>query len=603
MAYKKISDYGLIGDMHSVALVGIDGSIDWCCLPRFDSPSVFAAILDDEKGGRFQIAPVDSYRSTQCYLPNTNVLQTTFKTGAGDVSVIDYMPLDDASRYSTCPHEIHRIVRCTKGRVELICVFQPRFDYARAETTMEGRAGGLIASGGGETLTISSSVPLEVRAGEALAQFALRRGQEASFVVAYGRSNPRPVDDYHPLLALQHTRSVWEDRVRTLNYQGLWREEVVRSFLALHLMIFAPSGAIVAAPTTSLPEVIGGERNWDYRYAWLRDSAFTVGTLYRLGYFDEANGFIQWLLRVAEDSLKTSDTKALYGISSHSTLKEEELGHLEGYRGSNPVRIGNAASSQLQLDVFGEVILSFNTYRRYGGKISDDMWRVVSSFADVVCGIWKRRDRSIWEVRGEPRHFVFSKVMCWVALDRAIQIAEATGRQGNVDGWREVAALIKEDVLARGWSESKKSFAQSYDTDILDASSLILSWVNLLPVDDPRIQSTLRNTIAELSHGPFMYRYKVHEADDGLTGEEGAFVMLSFWAVGGLLNCGEVDKARETFEEILGYANHVGLFAEMIDPVSREALGNFPQAFSHVGVIHTARNLTAALSGQPMTRS
>ncbi len=601
MAYKQISDYGLIGDMHSAALVGVDGSIDWCCLPFFDSPSVFAAILDDKKGGRFQVSPSGPFRSSQRYLSNTNVLETTFTTDTGEASVIDYMPLDDISHFSICPHEVHRIVTCRQGKVALRCLFQPRFDYARAKTAIVASTDGVIASGGGEIITLSSDVPLEVCDGEAVGDFTLKQGEEVVFAMAYGRSKPRPVSDDYVRGSFENTKSVWEQQVSDLDYQGLWQDEVVRSFLVLHLLIFAPSGAIVAAPTTSLPEVIGGERNWDYRYAWLRDSAFTVGILYRLGHFDEAKSFINWLLEKATESLKTNDTRALYGISPDSSLQEEELNHLEGYRGSKPVRIGNGASSQLQLDIFGEVILSFNVYRRYGGEISDDMWYVVSSFADVVCRVWNTPDRSIWEVRGKPRHFVCSKVMCWVALDGAIQIGEATGHDGDLERWREVADTIKKDVLTKGWNDKRKSFVQSYGSDVMDASNLILSWVDFLPPDDWRIQSTLRNTIAELSDGPFMYRYKVEEADDGLTGKEGAFIMLSFWAIGGLITCGEVDKAREAFEEILGYSNHLGLFAEMIDPVSKEALGNFPQAFSHIGVIHTARNLTAALasSSQP----
>ena len=596
MAYKPISDYGLIGDMHSAALVGKDGSIDWCCFPRFDSPSVFAAILDDRKGGRFQIAPLDPYQVTQSYLPNTNILETTFTTDTGQVSVTDFMPLGNGQHTDGCPHEIHRIVRCHRGEVRLFCLFEPRFNYARGRTRLEKSLGGVMASGNGEPLVLSTKIPLEVRRDLATGEFTLRGGDRTAFVVAYGRSKPFSLRSCHTKSKLESTKDLWEDRVEGFNYQGLWRDEVIRSFLVLHLLMYAPTGTIVAAPTTSLPEVIGGERNWDYRYCWLRDSAFTMGILYRFGHFNEAQSFMNWLLDRTKESIEVSKTRILYGISPDSNLRERTLSHLEGYRGSRPVRIGNKASGQLQLDIFGEVILSFNTYRRYGGYISNEMWSIVNDFAEVVVKNWKRLDRSIWEVRGKPRHFVYSKVMCWVALDSAIQIGEATGRNGNIQRWREVADTIKGDILTKGWSDRKQSFVQSYGSEAMDASNLILSWVNLLPPQDLRIQNTLKRTIEELSHGPFVYRYKVEEADDGLKGKEGTFTMLAFWVMGSLITIGQVEKAKGLFEEMLGYANHLGLFSEMIDPDTKEALGNFPQAFSHMGVIHTARNLTAALA-------
>jgi len=594
VAYKAISDYGLIGDMHSAALVGLDGSIDWACMPRFDSPSVFAAILDERKGGSFQIAPMGPYESTQRYLPDTNVLETTFTTPTGRVTLTDFMPTSPSR--SHVPHEIHRIVACEEGSVALRGVFQPRFDYARAATRLELLPHGVVASNGSETLALSVNVPVTVNGDAAESRFTLDRGESATFVASYGRAAPMIVGVGRSARRLEHTKAMWARMVADLDYEGLWRDEVVRSFLVLHLLMYAPTGAIVAAPTTSLPESIGGERNWDYRYCWLRDAAFTLGVLFRIGDMDDARHFLNWLITMCADCVMTGKIQALYGIAEDSGLEEETLDHLEGYRGSQPVRIGNGAAEQLQLDIFGEVNLSINTYRRYGGYISSEVWSIVHNFAEMACRFWRLPDRSIWEVRGHERHFTYSKAMCWAALDNAIEIGAATGYEGDFARWRRVADEIKAEVLAKGWNEAKQAFVQSYDSDVMDASSLILTWTNLLPPDDPRIQSTIARTVQELGHGPFVNRYKVEEADDGLQGEEGALTMLSFWLIGGLMSSGQVQKAKALFEEMLGYANHLGLFSEMIDPVTKEALGNFPQAFSHIGLIHTARNLTAALS-------
>jgi GH15 family glucan-1,4-alpha-glucosidase len=448
----------------------------------------------------------------------------------------------------------------------------------------------------GETLVLSTNVPMTVDGDTAESRFPLERGDVATFIAAYGRATPVAVGLGRSAYRLEHTKEMWERIVEELDYQGMWREEVVRSFLVLHLLMYAPTGAIVAAPTTSLPENIGGERNWDYRYCWLRDSAFTLGVLFRVGDLHDARHFLNWLISMSAEHVDSGQIQVLYGITADSTLEETTLDHLEGYRGSKPVRIGNGAAHQLQLDVFGEVILSINTYMRYGGYISSEIWSIVYDFAETTCASWHLPDRSIWEVRGHERHFTYSKAMCWAALDQAIEIGTATGHKSELARWRRVANEIKAEVLTRGWSETKQAFVQSYDSDVMDASSLILTWTGLLPPDDPRIQSTLARTIEELGQGPFVHRYKVEEADDGLKGEEGALTMLSFWLIGALMTDGQVQKAKELFEEMLGFANHLGLFSEMIDPLTKEALGNFPQAFSHIGLIHTARNLSWALS-------
>jgi GH15 family glucan-1,4-alpha-glucosidase len=573
--------------------VGINGSIDWCCFPRFDSPSVFAAILDDKKGGRFRIAPVEPYSVHQEYLPDTSVLSTTFKTDQGEATLIDFMPLTEGSRPGQCPHEIHRILKCNRGKLTLECRFQPRLDYGRAKTRVAADRNGAVASGNGYSLTLSSSIPLVVKQNQAKARFVLEEGDECSFVVSYGRRRPPSIKALHSKEKLERTTRYWESLAEEISYQGQWRDEVVRSFLVLHLLVYAPTGAIVAAPTTSLPEEIGGERNWDYRYSWLRDTAFTLGIFYRLGDMREAQQFMSWLI----DQLKSTPgrTQILYGIDPRSDLYEATLHHLEGHRRSTPVRIGNMAADQIQMDVFGEVITSIATYHRYGGYVSNELWGLVSEFARVVCENWTRPDHGIWEVRGPVQHFVYSKVMCWVALDQAIAMARKLERPAPIDQWQETADSIKQEILDKGWSEKKQSFVQRYGSDTLDASNLLMAFVGFLPPEDLRIQSTIKATIEELAQGHYVRRYKTEETPDGLTGDEGAFTMLTFWLIGALLFSGQVRKALGLFQDILKHANHLGLYSEMMDPGTGEFLGNFPQAFSHIGLIHTARNLSQAL--------
>ena len=598
--YKDVGQYGLIGDMNSAALVGTDGSIDWCCFPRFDSPSVFAAILDDQKGGRFQIVPVSSNATVQqAYLPNTNILTTKFKTPTGELTLIDFMPVRTSDSSDSSAHELHRIVRCTSGTVDARCSFQPRLDYGRARTGLTPIKGGVIARGGHQVLSLCSQIPLEISGSDAWAQFTLRQGEEVTFVVAYGHGRPQRVESYYTNLKFNQTKAYWEAVVAGIPYEGMWREEVIRSLLLLHLMIYEPTGAIVAAPTTSLPENMGGSRNWDYRYAWLRDSTFTMDVLYRMGHIDKATRYLRWLLY--QCNVTNGRTRIVNGISHASSLKETDLDHLDGYRGSRPVRIGNAASQHLQLDVYGEVILGIHTLSRNGNGISDEAWSLVQHFADVACENWQLKDRGVWEIRGPQQHFVYSKIMCWTALNRAIRLSQELKRPGGVEHWRQVADSIKDEVLKRGWSEKKRSFVQRYDSDALDASNLVIPFVGFLPANDPRVLSTLDAISRELGDGPFVRRYIPQESDDGLGGEEeGAFTILSFWLIGNLIYSGQVEKAAAYFQQILGCANHLGLFAEMINPRTRGPLGNFPQAYSHVGLIHTARNLSRALRGEPI---
>ena len=602
-----IDSYGLIGDMSSAALVGIDGSIDWCCMPRFDSPSVFAAILDSEAGGSFRIAPAENgttpYPSHQSYLRDTNILKTTFPTPTGELKVTDFMPLaeDDAKG---APHEIHRIARCESGEVTVVCHFRPKPDYARGRIDIRPIGGGVRVRGGHQLVTLLSSVPIDISSDGATARFTLRQGESAQFVMAYGRSRSGRLSTYRTEQRLDETARYWRRIVSEIQYDGCWSEAVTRSLLTLRLMTYRPTGAIIAAPTTSLPENIGGTRNWDYRYAWLRDASFTVDILYRTGDASEGDRYIRWLFE--QCGLDRRKTRIVYGISPKSSLKERTLDHLNGYAGSKPVRIGNGAARHLQLDVFGEVMLSLNTMYRLRGidGVPRETWALVSTLAETVMQSWSRKDRGVWEIRGEQQHFVYSKAMCWAALDRASQIARAVGNLRMADRWSRTAQHIRFEILNSGWSTKKRAFRQRYDDDALDASNLVIPFIGLLPPDDPRILQNAQAIERELSDGPFVRRYLPAETDDGFGGEsEGAFTLLSFWLIGNSIYTGQIDKAAEYFEQMLSHTNHVGLLAEMIDPNTGGFLGNFPQAYSHTGLIHTARNLSRAMLGQPLSDS
>ena len=592
-----IRDYGLIGDMSSAALVSIDGSIDWCCFPRFDSPSVFAAILDPNVGGRFRIAPAAPCPpGRQGYLSDSNVLKTLFTIPTGQVSVTDFMPVDA----DDAPHEIHRIVRCESGEVDVECTFQPRMDYARGATVFRRLRQGVQARGGHQTMSLLSDVPLEISEDGARSRFKLAQGETATFVLAYGRNRPQALTTYRTDEKLRDTLGYWRRRVSGIVYDGLWRDAVVRSILVLHLMTYRRTGAIVAAPTTSLPEVLGGSRNWDYRFAWLRDSSFTVDILYRMGDVDEGDRYVTWLLDQCK--LNSRKTRIVYGVSPKSSLKEHVLQHMGGHAGSAPVRIGNGAARHLQLDVFGEVILAIHSLHRLRREIPSGAWSLVANFAETVVANWHRRDRGVWEVRGKQSHFVYSKIMCWAALDRAAEIALIVGNRRMADRWSRTAGRIRFEILHSGWSAAKQGFRQRYDADTLDASNLVIPFLKFLPPNDPRILRNVRAIERELADGPFVWRYLPSETDDGLGGQhEGAFVLLSFWLIGNLLYTGQVERAAAYLEELMTKANHLGLFAEMIDPRTGDFLGNFPQAYSHVGLIHTARNLSRTMAGQPLT--
>ena len=593
MGYQPISNYGIIGNMLSAALVGIDGSIDWCCLPRFDSPSIFAAILDDEKGGRFQIRPQSSFKPRQAYIPDTNVLQTSFQTDTGTAIVTDFMPCYTTSRGRRIqPPEIHRQVGCVQGEVALNAVFEPKPNYARTDALMSVSKYGVIAKWETETLALSSLIPFAISADRAVGQFTLRQGQKVGFVLRNGSDKPSAPIIYNSAGKLDGTVAYWQRQAEGCIFSGPWQEAIMRSYLVLHLLVYSPTGAIVAAPTTSLPEEIGGERNWDYRYAWLRDASMTINAFAHLGHSDEAVGFFRWLLNVCSEC--GARVQTLYNIDFQSPLDEQVLDHLKGYRDSRPVRIGNDAYQQRQLDVFGEVLESAYNYIGIDGYIGHRDWELLESFVDAACELWQQPDSGIWEIRGGPYHFVYSKLMCWVALDRGIKIAKQLGYQQNLERWRRTAQDIREDILSKGWNLQQQAFTQHYDTLALDASNLLMPLFGFLPVSDERVITTIERTVEELSYKGLLRRYKTDETDDGLSGSEGAFLWCSFWLVRNLLLMGRLDEAVSMYEKLLGYGNHLGLFSEMVDPVSGEALGNFPQALTHLAVIITGLELTQA---------
>ena len=598
--------------MSSAALVGADGSVDWCCFPRFDSPSVFAAILDPEIGGHFRISPARSgFDSRQQYLPNTNILETEFTTpDGGIVRITDFMPLtgDDDNNPDTPPpeppHEIHRIVTGLAGQMTLRCDFRPRHDYARAVPAFQALRGNAVqARGGGQTLTLLSDIPLPFDDRGVSAEFNLAQGETALFVLAYGPGRPASLERRRTYPKLEQTRRYWQRLVDRMDYSGLWRDQVVRSFLVLHLMMYPQTGAIVAAPTTSLPETVGGSRNWDYRFSWLRDASFTVDILYRLGDMYGADRYIHWLLEQCQ--LHRLQTQIVYGISPESSLQESTLDHLRGYLDSRPVRIGNAAAEHLQLDVFGEVIISIHSLLLLRGRIPPDAWELVQRLAETVLQNWRRRDRGIWEVRGQRQHFVYSKVMCWAGLDYAAYIAAAMGHRQFYRRWSLAADSIKTEILDKGWSQTKGAFRQRYYSHALDASNLAIPFMGLLTRDDPRVRQNADAIERELADGPLVWRYLPAETDDGLHAQpEGCFTLLSFWLIGNLIYTGQTDRAFDYFNEVISaQANHLGLFAEMYDKAAGRQLGNFPQGYSHIGLIHTALNLSGYIADTPTRRA
>jgi GH15 family glucan-1,4-alpha-glucosidase len=585
-----------------VALVGLDGSIDWLCLPSFDSPSVFAAILDDQKGGRFKIAPAsDGVTRKQLYWPDTNVLVSRFFTPDGVAEIIDYMPID-ASTNGHGRHELIRRVEMVRGEMVFRMECSPAFDYARDGHETEIGAEGASFHSPRLSLGLAASVPLKRRSDGVVAEFTLREEQMAVFVLR----QIEPDDDCGACFSeleeeelFKRTIEYWRRWLSKSTYTGRWREMVHRSALTLKLLTYEPTGAIVAAPTTSLPEGIGGERNWDYRYTWIRDAAFTLYGLLRIGFTEEAEAFMGWLEDRSQDPKPDGSLQLMYGIDGRTDLTEETLDHLEGYKGSRPVRVGNGAYDQLQLDIYGELMDAVYLYNKYGDPIWYELWTHLRALIDWVCDNWRNKDEGIWEVRSGRQHSVYSKLMCWVAVDRGLRLADKRSFPADRQRWLRVRDEIYEDIMEKGWSPERKAFVQSYGGDTLDASSLIMPLVFFVAPKGPRMLSTLDAINRPpkddgLVTGGLVFRYDVQKSADGLMGEEGTFNLCTFWLVEALTRAGRLEEARLIFEQMLGYANHLGLYAEEIGP-SGEALGNFPQAFTHLTLISAAFNLDRAL--------
>ena len=602
MVYQPIENYGIIGDLHSVALVGMDGSIDWLCLPRFDSPSVFAAILDDEKGGRFKVAPTsDGATRKQLYWPDTNVLVTRFFSPDGVAEITDYMPID-ASANGRGRHQLIRRVEVVRGEMDFQLECSPAFNYARDGHETEIDAEGATFHSPQLSLGLAASVPLKRRSDGVVAEFTLREEQMAVFVLR----QIEPGDDCGVCFSkreeedlFMQTVEYWRRWLSKCTYTGRWREMVHRSALTLKLLTYEPTGAIVAAPTTSLPEGVGGGRNWDYRYTWIRDAAFTLYGLLRIGFTEEAERFMGWLEDRCYKPKPDGPLQLMYGIDGRTDLTEETLDHLEGYRASRPVRVGNGAYDQLQLDIYGELMDAVYLYNKYGDPIWYELWIHLRGLIDWVCDNWQRKDEGIWEVRSGRQHSVYSKLMCWVAVDRALRLADKRSFPADRERWLKVRDEIYEEIMDKGWSPERKAFVQAYGGDTLDASSLIMPLVFFVAPKGPRMLSTLDainrppKDDGLVSNG-LVFRYDVEKSADGLMGEEGTFNLCTFWLVEALTRVGRLEEARLIFEQMLGYANHLGLYAEEIGP-SGEALGNFPQAFTHLTLISAAFNLDRTL--------
>jgi GH15 family glucan-1,4-alpha-glucosidase len=592
--YKPIAGYGVIGNTKTAALVGYDGSIDWCCFPRFDSPSVFAAILDWKKGGRWCIQPSTDATSMQNYVPGTNVLRTEFESETGKATLTDFMPCSKADRDWSALPEIHRQVECTEGKLTLRLIFEPCFDYGTLRPKLTKTGNGISMKEGRHDMALSYSDQFPVGDGVMETDFRLEKGDLRTFVLSYGEAVPRKVAEYRTESKREKTEKFWTDWVATLRYSGRWREEVIRSALTLKLLTYSPTGAIVAAVTTSLPEALGGTRNWDYRYSWIRDSASSLRAFNLIGSSSEAESYLRWL--IDNNPALDVDLRLMYDVNGGTDLRESKLDHLEGYKGSRPVRIGNAASQQLQFDTFGYMLDSLYFSTQHGKSVSEDMYfRFVKPLADHITEAWHEPGHGIWEMRGMRRHYVYMKAWSYAGLDRAIKIARATGHGEGSHDWVEARKKIKADVLKKGWSKRKRSFVMHYGTSELDSANLVLPLIGFIRADDEKMKSTIEAIQRELAYGAFVYRTKSHRREHR---KEGAFLLCSFWLVSCLAMLGRTDEAMRNFGELLGHSNHLKLFAEEIDPESGEALGNFPQAYSHLGVIIAANALDAALDSR-----
>jgi GH15 family glucan-1,4-alpha-glucosidase len=603
MGFTPIEDYGVIGNLETCPLVGRDGSIDWCCFPHIESSSVFASILDDEGGGHFAVQPATDFESEQAYVSRTNVLQTEFRTDSGTLELTDFMPVSTKVLSGHTPSAIYRKAACTEGTIEVDVEFAPRFDYERAGTTVEGTSEGVLARGNGEQLYLWSPASFETSEGEtehATASVSLGTDETVWFVLQYNDREPREATDCEALL--REIIDYWQEWTHQCldesgcRFGGSSHENVVRSGLLLRLLMNPQTHAIAAAPTTSLPEEIGGIRNWDYRYAWIRDAAFTIQALYELGHDREARNGFDWCLTMCHKDDPGEIGHPLYGLHYPASMTETTLDHLSGYRDSVPVRVGNKAGDQDQLDTYGELIMAIYTATNYGEDIFESEWEVLREVIEYVCDVWMNKDSGIWEARSEPKHNVHSKVLCWAAIDRGIRIAEENDFNAPFERWKGECDAIREAVLNKGFDEDLGSFTQTFEGETVDAAALRIAGVGFLPFDDDRIQGTIDAVMDHLmTDEGLVQRY---DGDDGLPGKDNPFVLCTFWLVDCFALSGRIEEARDLFESTMKYASPLGLFAEEVDPETGEHRGNFPQAFSHIGLINSTLYLNKAEEGE-----
>ena len=601
MSYPSIADHGLIGDLQTAALVATDGTIDWFCCPRFDSPSVFASLLDDRRGGRFALAPVTPTRTAkQMYMPDTAILVTRFLSESGIAEVIDFMPID-RPRLVSERRRIVRAVRGIRGEVEFEARVEPRFDYGRRphQVHVDG-ATAVFESGSQERLHLTSVSPLERDGDDVRSRFTVRAGETRGFVLESGRSGlPQQIGGGQVIELYLDTEAYWQRWLKGSSYRGRWRETVERSAITLKLMTYAPSGGLVAAPTAGLPEQVGGSRNWDYRYTWVRDSSFSVYALLGLGFTEEAAAFGDWLRARVEQPAGdgSGPLNIMYRVDGSSDLTEETLDHLDGYMGSRPVLVGNAASDQLQLDIYGEAMNSI--YALDSGALGEwgighEGWNHIVDTVDWLCDHWHDPDEGIWETRGGRRRFTYGQLMSWVALDRAIRMATNRGRPADLDRWARERDRIHAQVMTKGWNDKLGAFVQYEGGDVLDASLVLMPLMGFIVPNDPRWQSTMSAMEKTLVEDSLVYRYDPAASPDGLPGSEGTFSLCTFLYVDALARSGRLDEARLTFSKMLTYGNHIGLYSEEIDPTGRQ-VGNFPQAFTHLALVAAVLNLDREL--------
>jgi GH15 family glucan-1,4-alpha-glucosidase len=590
---KLLEDYGLIGNAITAALVARDGSIDWLCLPRFDADACFAALLGTREHGYWRIAPAGEVtRTSRRYVPGTAVLETTFETDGGRVTVVDFMPFTDDERFV----DLVRIVRGDAGRVAMRMELKVRFGYGRVVPWVRRRDYGISAVAGPDAVRLHTSVELGGEDWSTVAEFSVAAGEETTFTLAYRPSHERALEPRACRERLDETVRTWREWSGRCRYEREeahpWREAVTRSLITLKALTFSPTGGMVAAPTTSLPEALGGVRNWDYRFCWIRDATLALYSLLVSGYRDEARAWRAWLLRAAAGEPR--QLQVIYGLGGERRLTEIELPWLPGYEGSAPVRAGNAAFEQRQRDIPGELIDMLHVARTFDLEFNEHAWRLEKTILDRLEQDWHEPDAGIWEVRGGRFHFTFSRVMCWVAFDRAVQGVEDFGLAGPVDRWRALRERIRADIEAHGWNEEKQSFVQHYGADALDASLLLMAELGFLAADDPRFRSTVEAIERELVIDGFVRRYRPEETHDGVAGGEGAFLACNFWLVDAYVLLGRYDDAVTLFERLLALRNDLGLMAEEYDPRAGRQLGNFPQAFSHIALVNSAHNLASA---------